>query len=188
MVQESYAIPTEESKIPDAFSKFLQRHLVSFGTNDREELVDPPRIPLCRMLNMELVRSLQVQSGAIDNLVANFKTNGYVKDLSKFYVSTMDANGHEVFITDEIRHSWDALWAYQNEMFENECRMRPEFEVLIDKMFSVFDGNHRLYSWMLVSKEFSEEERYHPRVIGRFLNGWTESLIEIESAMHELNK
>lgn len=61
------------------------------------------------MLNMDLVRSLQVQSGVIDNLIAKFTTNGYVKDLSKFYVSTMDANGREALVIEDIRASWDEL-------------------------------------------------------------------------------
>lgn len=182
------AIPSGETKLPDAFSKVLQRHLVCFGLNDRGEPIDPPRVPLCRMLHMDLVRSLQVTSGAIDNLVSKFKTNGYVEDLSKFYLSTSDANGQEAFVTDDIRDTWDDVWAYQSDVFDNECSARPEFEVLQNRMFSVLDGNHRLYSWMRVSSEFPTEERFHPRVVGRFLKGSKESLIEIETAMHELNK
>lgn len=51
---------------------------------------------------MEVVRSLQVQSRVIKNLLAKFKTNGYVEDLSKFYVSVTNADGPEIFVTNEI--------------------------------------------------------------------------------------
>lgn len=39
-----------------------------------------------------------------------------------------------------------------------------------------------------MTKENPDVEGYHPRIIARFQKGNRESFIEIESAMHELNK
>lgn len=80
----------------------LQCHLIGFGHLENGDIREPPHIPLCWLLNMEVVRSLQVHSSAIENLQAKFKTNGYVADLSKFYVSVTNADGVEDFVTDEI--------------------------------------------------------------------------------------
>lgn len=55
-------------------------------------------------------------------------------------------------------------------------------------MFSVFDGNHRLYSWMQLAEQNSHDEKYHPRVVCRILKGEKSSFVQIESAMHALNR
>lgn len=178
----------EGTRIPDAFSKVLERHNVDFGVTDNGFPREPPRIPLCRMKNMEVVCSLQVQLGAIKNLQAKFRTNGYVEDLSKFYVSMTNADGVEEFVTEDQSASWDDIWKRQDAEFEAECARAPEFEELSNWMFLVFDGNHRLYSWLLVRMEHPDVEKFHPRVIGRFLRAKREAMIEIESTMHELNK
>lgn len=60
--------------------------------------------------------------------------------------------------------------------------------ICCNRMFLVFDGNHHLYLWMLVAKQHLDVERVHLLVIARFLKAKRESMIEIELAMHELNK
>lgn len=137
---------------------------------------------------MEVVRSLQHELGAIENLQSKFRTNGYVDDLSKFYVSMTNADGVKEFVSDDQRASWDDIWKNQDAILEAECAAVPEFQQLNNRMFCVFDGNHRLYAWTLVANENPDVERFHPLVIARILRARRESMIKIESAMHELNK
>lgn len=59
MAQESSnAVLMEGARIPDAFLKVLERHLVTFGLIEGGNPCEPPRIPLCRLRNMEVVCSL----------------------------------------------------------------------------------------------------------------------------------
>lgn len=69
---------------------------------EKGDVWEPPCILLCRILNMEVVCSLQVQPGVIKNLQSKFGTNGYVEDLSEFYISLTNAKGEEVPVTQEI--------------------------------------------------------------------------------------
>ena len=80
------------------------------------------------------------------------------------------------------------MWRMIDEEFVNECEANPAFHVLKDKMFVVFDGNHRLYSWMQVTPEFPDARKYHAGVNCQILKGDRNSLAEIEMAMHTLNK
>ena len=99
-----------------------------------------------------------------------------------------DEHGNPIYVTDAIRDSWDDIWKNENAAFEEECRADPDFAILVDKMFAVFDGNHRLYSWMQVTAENPFVRKYHPRVACTVFKGEKSSIIEIETTMHTVNK
>jgi hypothetical protein len=107
---------------------------------------------------------------------------------ARFYVQPADACGQLAFCTQDIREKWDPLWVLENEKFEEECEADESFWILKDKMFYVFDGNHRLYSWMKVMEEHPTNPKYHPRVICTIFKGESGSLIQIEAAMHTVNQ
>lgn len=56
--------------------------------------------------------------------------NGYVEDLSKFYVSMTNSDGIEEFVMEEQRASWDEIWKRQDVEFKAECVAVQEFEQL----------------------------------------------------------
>lgn len=66
--------------------------------------------------------------------------------------------------------------------------MHPAFQTLKNKLFSVSDGNHRLFARMQLAEEYPHDEKYHLRVVYRILQGDPTSFVHIESAMHALNR
>lgn len=172
-----------------SMAEVIAKHVMSFGLDFRGVQKDPPRIPLCRLVHMEIVRTLQKESASIEKLKDSFRSSGYNSSIGmRFYVQPTDSNGDVQLCTPEIRETWDPIWVSENEKFEAECDADPNFLVLKDKMFSVFDGNHRLYSWTQVTMENPENVKYHPRVLCTIFKGNKESIIEIEAAMHTVNQ
>jgi hypothetical protein len=175
-------VPSVQNSAAASFTEILQQYEYVFGPG-----LIPPRVPLCRLLKLEIVRSLNVDGPGVQNLRDSFLQNGYVPDFPKFQVLIKDETGNFQTIIDNIRESWDAIWAEENQHFEDECDAQPEFAVLKDKMFFVGDGNHRLYSWYTVSKENPLEIRYHPRVVCKFLFANDSGMLHIISTLHALN-
>ena len=174
---------------PPNVSEVIERNVLDLGKDDYGRAREPPRIPLCRLVHMEVVRSLQRNSDSIARLKESFMTVGYSPGYgAKFYVQPYDSAGKVLFVTDEIKNGWDDLWRRVDQEFEAECDADPAFSYLKDKMFCVFDGNHRLFSWMQITKLFPDDRKYHPRVVCTIFKGDNGSLIEIEIAMHTVNK
>lgn len=98
-----------------------------------------------------------------------------------------NVEGEVQICTNAFRETWDDAWVQQSEEFENDC-FHPSFQILRDKMFLVFNGNHWLYSWMELAEENSHDEKYHPRVVCQILKGDKSYFVQIESTMHALNR
>jgi hypothetical protein len=170
----------------EPFASILQKY--TFVCKDENGRILPiPRIPLCRLQIMTVVRPLQKQSAAIDSLKEEFRNLGYQPDTPSFFIQCEDSEGTVNFVTDEIRRTWDPLWVRANDEFEAECSLVPEFGELKDKMFSVLDGNHRLFSWMQLAEENPRDMKYHPRVVAVLLRCPKDKLVEVEMAMHARN-
>lgn len=108
------------------------------------------KIPLCRMTKMSLVRPSLLTDVA--KLEADF-LHGYREGDRVFYVSTMNADGMSMDVTDDIKASWDPLWIAENESFETFLLSDPKLVKFSKKMFFVWDGNHRLQAWSKVILE-----------------------------------
>ncbi|CAM6107529.1 unnamed protein product [Calypogeia fissa] len=54
-------------------------------------------------------------------------------------------------------------------------------------MFRVGDGNHRLFSWMEVAKNYLQEQKFHPRVKAKFLSGSESNMLQIIAALQAFN-
>jgi hypothetical protein len=138
---------------------------------------------------MEYVQSVHKVSEAVESLKERFGMKGYCHSIgAKFYVQSRDANGMELFNTEEIRNNWDVVWQEQNRKFKAECDANPNFIGLKDCMFAIFNSNHRFYAWSMVCAKFSDELKYHPWVECVILKGDQASMVELEQAMHGVNK
>jgi hypothetical protein len=187
MADMVYEIPGSRDK--RSLAEIINRHKYDFGKDSLGVERIPPAIPMCRLVHMEVVRTLQKSSESIEQLRESFLTNGYSPELgAKFYVQPTDHVGVPLLLTEEIRSSWDPIWKEQNAAFEAECDACPSFVDLKTRMFSVFDGNHRLYSWSAVTEENPDNPKYHPRVSCVIFKGDKESMVELELAMHSVNK
>ena len=79
------------------------------------------------------------------------------------------------------------MWEKLSDKFDAECRANPNFANVEGKMLNVLDGNHRLYSWMELLREFPTDQKYHPNVVAILLQCPTKALVEVEMAMHARN-
>ncbi|CAM6128597.1 unnamed protein product [Calypogeia fissa] len=113
--------------------------------------------------------------------------HGYMNAFPGFQLLLCDDDGKAQPLTDEIRSSWDPCWVEANNKFEAECDANPLFDVLKDRIFPMADGNHRLFLWMAVSKQFPHEKKFHPRVIAKFLAGSDKEILEIVGALQAFN-
>ena len=182
------------SRVP--FAPIAAEQLANFeGKGAFEMIIDPyivinnprvplPRIPLCRLLAMEAVRPLQEDD--VQKMKKEFIESGYVENHAAFYVCMTNKEGATASVED-FRDDWDETWKELNEQFERECDMVEDFRVLKDKMFWVFDGNHRLTAWSQVAKEFPERRAYHPRVRFTLLDPDHGAFVLVEQAMQKLN-
>lgn len=179
----------EGSVLPNSLSNIILRNKYDFGRDSAGLELVPPSIPLCRLAHMEKVRFLQRNGEAVEKLDSLFRTEGYCEiDTAKFYVVPTDSEGEDLFISEEEKVSWDDVWKQQDLEFERDCDRHESFKFLKSRKFSVFDGNHRLFAWMEVAKEFPKELKYHPRVNCVILRGDKSSMVPLEQAMHGINK
>lgn len=167
-----------------SFEGIVGNFLVSFGNDVSGKPREPPRIPLCRLMTMEAVQTLQQAS--LHQMKTDFIRNGYVDKFLEFHISETNAQGQRVSVSDFIE-DWDPLWKAANEEFERECDEFVEFHELKHMMFWVFDGNHRLNAWTQVAAEYPHDPKYHPRVRFSLLKPGECGFRKIEQAMHGLN-
>lgn len=162
----------------------LHNHTVGFGTDSNGIEMQPPRVPLCRLMTMEVVRNIQEDD--VEALQEKFYRTGYVASHCEFYLTVKNREG-EIRTVDDFVDQWDPLWKEINEEFERECDKVEEFKILKNKMFWVFDGNHRLTAWSEIAKRHPTKREYHPSVKFCLLAPAADAYKKVEQAMHELN-
>lgn len=167
-----------------AWESIVSKYEVKFGVDALGAPRQPPRIPLCRLLGMEAVRNLQEDS--VERLKKGFKDSGYVAKLSEFHITGVNEAGETLTVAD-VKDNWDPIWTRLNQEFELECDAVEEFKILKDKMFWVFDGNHRFTAWSSIAAENPDKLQYHPCVRFSLLDAGTDGFKRIEQAMHALN-
>ncbi|KAL3681596.1 hypothetical protein R1sor_024552 [Riccia sorocarpa] len=136
-----------------AFSNIIHTYTMKFENNK-----PTPKIPLCRLVQFTRVRQFQTTSLQTEALKKSFETHCYMEHGAAFHVSTLDENDNEMHVTDEDRAGWDMLWRMESEEFDVECSRVPEYKHLVGKKFSTWDGNHRLITWMEVSRTRSAKK------------------------------
>jgi hypothetical protein len=55
--------------------------------------------------------------------------------------------GDELEVTPEIKDKWDLHWCARNVEFEKFLFTNLDLARLSNKMFFIWDGNHRLKAW-----------------------------------------
>ncbi|KAL3683584.1 hypothetical protein R1sor_001606 [Riccia sorocarpa] len=167
-----------------AFSNIIHTYTMKFENNK-----PTPKIPLCRLVQFTRVRQFQTTSLQTEALKKSFETHCYMEHFAAFHVSLFDENGNEMLVTDEDKAGWDMLWRMESQDFDAECSKIPEYQHLVNKKFSTWDGNHRLITWMQVSMSPKRTTRkaWHPWVRCVILIPPVIVYKQIELAMHNLN-
>ncbi|KAL3702433.1 hypothetical protein R1sor_020455 [Riccia sorocarpa] len=168
----------------DAFSNIIHTYTMKFENNK-----PTPKIPLCRLVQFTRVRQFQTTSLQTEALKKSFETHCYMEHFAAFHVSMFDESGNEMLVTDENKAGWDMLWRMESQDFDAECSKIPEYQHLVNKKFSTWDGNHRLITCMQVSMspERTTRKAWHPRVRCVILIPPVTVYKQIEMAMHNLN-
>ena len=143
-------------------------------------------IPLCRMVAMTEVRKpLEVD---IQKLRAEF-TRGYRRGGPAFYVATKSYGMEETNVTAKMRKGWSKLWQKADKDFELLLKSNPDLVKFSNKMFHVWDGNHRLLAWYpLIEWNHMHDPAFHVPVKSIVLNISGSNRKEILHAMTDWNK
>ncbi|KAL3676972.1 hypothetical protein R1sor_026920 [Riccia sorocarpa] len=142
----SISAPKEDGgRESGAFSNIIHTYTMKFENNKLT-----PKIPLCRLVQFTRVRQFQTTSLQTEALKKSFETHCYMEHFAAFHVSMFDENGNKMLVTDEDKAGWDMLWRMESQDFDEECSKILEYQHLVNKKFSTWDGNHRLITWMQV--------------------------------------
>lgn len=143
-------------------------------------------IPLCRMVAMTEVRKpLEVD---IQKLRAEF-TRGYRRGSPAFYVATKSFAMEETIVTAQMRKGWSKLWQKADRDFERALKSNPDLVKFSNKMFHVWDGNHRLLAWYpLIEWNHMHDPAFHVPVKSIVLSISSANRKEILHAMTDWNK
>jgi hypothetical protein len=82
--------------------------------------------------------------GDITRLEVGF-FNGYRKGDRVFYLSATDSKGNFQFMENEVCASRSPNWAQANAVFEFQLDTDPSLISYNNKMFFIWDGNHRFF-------------------------------------------
>jgi hypothetical protein len=108
-------------------------------------------IPLCRMISLLVVRPFLKND--ILNLAAHFVSCGCLEGNGVFYVSMEDNEGRTKAVSEEIGASWSDNWRSVNAKFEQLLQNDVDLQQFPNRMFMVWDGNHRLQAWLSIINE-----------------------------------
>jgi hypothetical protein len=142
-------------------------------------------IPLCRMLPLPIVRPYLKND--VSQLATHFMSDGYMEGNGFFYVALQDNHGHTNDVTPSVMTKWSSEWKDVNEEFENKLLEDDDLKIFSNKMFMVWDGNHRLQAWMPIIEQFHTHDiNWHLCVESVILDprGDVPSMI---AALHEVN-
>ena len=134
------------SKIEEELRKAVRSNSHVILARAAETLISEIDIPLCRMIVMTDVRQpLEID---IQKLRSEFMM-GYKRGGLVFYVALRNFNMEEGIVTDEMRKGWSKLWQKAEREFKSILNTSPYLKKFSNRMFYVWDGNHRLLAWYL---------------------------------------
>ena len=170
----------------DALRKNLRSYSCALLGQHLESPISELDIPLCRMESMPSVRTpLEVD---IQRLRAEF-TEGYRRGNAALIVSVRSVDLKEMEVTEERRAGWSDLWQREDAAFEERLRSNPNLQRFSNKMFYVWDGNHRLRAWYpLINEKHAMDPAFHVPVRCTLVKVTEENKLKLMSAMTDVNK
>ena len=75
-----------------------------------------------------------------------------------FYVGVTSYEGVSRDVTEDDRNAWRPLWDKANTAFQDLLDLKDSLRPFRDKMFFIWDGNHRHMAWTrCVQREHPDE-------------------------------
>jgi hypothetical protein len=119
-------------------------------------------ILLCRMASLQVVRPALIND--IQKLQADF-VHGYRVGAAVFYVSLTNERGEGSLVSDVDRANWDEHWRTRDREFEDFLKADKDLCFMSNRVFYVWDGNHRLMAWTdHIHRVHRTELQWHYRV------------------------
>jgi hypothetical protein len=142
-------------------------------------------IPLYRMGSLQVVRLALIND--IQKLQADF-VHGYRVGAAMFYVSLTNEKGEGRMVTDEDQATWNVYWKTRDREFEAFLQSNDDLKFVSNRMFFVWDGNHRLLAWSdHIYKVHRNELSWHYRVRSIVLHT-QDAVTDTLNSMHDINK
>jgi hypothetical protein len=148
----------------------------------------PLDIPLCRLITMEVVRSIMQDD--IEDLQNNFIEKHYISSAGGLFYTSLQEFGTEevVDVTSEQFSSWDPIWQRKSKEFD-EFLLTTKNEFLVGKMLWVWEGNHRCRAWMQTIHDlYMDREDRHISVKTQVLDGKLENQVLILQGCQDVNE
>jgi len=137
------------------------------------------------MISLPLVRPYLKND--VLNLATHFMKCGYMEGNGFFYVTLENNFSATVDVTPEISDHWSPSWKKVNESFEKMLLEDVDLKVFSNKMFMVWDGNHRLQAWLpIIDQDHSNDICWHYSVDSIILDP-KEDVPSVLIALHEVN-
>ena len=105
-----------------------------------------------------------------------------------FYVSMTNIQGNSRDVTNEDHSAWNFHWRRKDMEFEQFLQVDLELQYLFNKMFYVWDGNHRLMAWTeFIRDAYHNDLDWHFRVRSIVLQT-LDNVTSIFTIMHDINR
>ena len=115
--------------------------------------------------------------------------NGYRDGDHVFYISAIESKGDIQFVDDEVRASWSPNWTQANAVFESKLDSDPTFIPNKNKIFFIWDGNHRFFAWKnYIDRMHTEDFECHVFMDSILLASQHDDIPSLLTAMHNINK
>lgn len=145
-----------------------------------------PPLPLCRMWPYPKVRGLRNDYSALKDALEG---ETYCPEKGTFIVSTVSSSGEDIAVTPATRQAWDPHWQSVDKEFERELRGKKNLSFLSNKMFYVWEGNHRTLAWMeLINEKYRENKSWHFRVVSTVIDPSKLSEVSLLAGLLRMNK
>ncbi len=117
-----------------------------------------PRVPLCRLFSNPAIRT---NDDCVLELTNSIAETGYQPTMARFIISEA-LPGQECIPFD--RRGVRGRELVMSARFDDEIRSISELQHMEEKMFVVWDGNHRLHAWREWALQEKLDEDNTPRV------------------------
>ena len=116
-------------------------------------------------------------------------TMGYKHGGPVFYVALRNFSMEEGVVTDAMRKGWSKMWQKVDREFESLLNTSPYLKKFSNRMFYVWDGNHRLLAWYpFIASNQRNNPAFHVPVKAIVLRVEENNRKELLHAMTDWNK
>ena len=142
------------------------------------------QIPLCRLQPLAVVRPI-IEADVL--MLEKEFVNGYRVGDRVLFVAMYNHKNEALQMTEEMKSNWSPLWRAENDKFEAQLAADPDLVQFMDKMFFVWEGNHRVTAWYRhVNRIHPDEEKWHISPMYICLNVFGRAA-KIINAMNDVN-